>query len=433
VKSDAPATERSAAFHLLLATLVAVFASLLGAPDSESGRSVTSALLAVSLGTALWAASRSARLRAAGLVVVAASAVGWFSELFGLPSGVVSVGPTLSAACLLGAVFALSPRVFWPRVVTEGTLVGTVCIYLLLSLAFACAYLSISELDSGAFTTREVGGEHLADFAYLSLVTMTTLGYGDIAPVSGPARALAMAQATAGVLYSAIAVARLVAVHAAGGSPRASEDAVPWHRQHFGILFIALALGVLLPVALEQTGGSTLRQTLSAFLLLAALYGLSGQRMARIAAGPVMLSVALRAWSGSAPGSPAEVLVVAMEVCVFGAGLGVVARRVLYLEKVNREVLFGASSLYILLGVWVTAAFDLVSELDPGALAPPGPHSVGDLLYLSFMTITTTGYGDIVPTSRATEVLSGLAACLGIFYPAILVARLVSLSSQRDA
>jgi len=80
----------------------------------------------------------------------------------------------------------------------------------------------------------------------------------------------------------------------------------------------------------------------------------------------------------------------------------------------------------------VAAAFGLVSGVAPAAFSPPGPHSSGDLIYLSFMTITTTGYGDIVPTLRAAELLSGTAACLGILYPAILVARLVSLSSRSD-
>ena len=55
--------------------------------------------------------------------------------------------------------------------------------------------------------------EHIprATFLYFSLVTLTTLGYGDIVPISPPARIFAAMEAATGVLYIAITVARLVA------------------------------------------------------------------------------------------------------------------------------------------------------------------------------------------------------------------------------
>lgn len=420
---------RSGAFHILLVALATVFAALAIAPDTELGRSLTSLLLTLSLGASLWAASRSPRLLAAGIVLATASSVGWFGSLLGLPEGIGLLGPALSSAYFLAAAAVLSQRVFRTRVVTEDTLVGSICIYLLLGLAFACAYLFLDQLDPGAFELRETGGRALADFTYLSLVTMTTLGYGDMTPVGGPARALAVLQSSTGVLYSAIAVARLVAVYTIGGELPEAEPRQPWHRQRLRNLLIALSLLVLLPITFGDLGGSWLRQGLAAALLLAALYGLGAGRLAKLAAVPVGIALALRTWSGDEGGGAPAIIAYGIEVCVFAAGIAVIARQAILQSEVNLEVLFGAGCLYVLLGIWGASTYALVSELGPGALSPPA-YSQGQLLYLSFMTLTTTGFGDILPTNRLAELVSGFIACLGIFYPAILVARLVSLSSQ---
>lgn len=430
MRPDALTDARSAAFHILLVALAAVYAALAIAPDSELGRSLTSALISLSLGAALWAASRSPRLLAAGVILATASSVGWFGSLLGLPEGIGLLGPALTSAYLLAAAAVLSQRVFRARVVTEDTLVGSICIYLLLGLAFACAYLFLDQLDPGAFALRETGDRALADFTYLSLVTMTTLGYGDITPLSGPARALAVLQSCTGVLYSAIAVARLVAVHATRGERPEAEPRQPWHLQRLRNLLVALSLLVLIPIAFGDLAGSWLREGLAAALLVAALYGLGAGTLAKISAVPVAVALGLRAWAGEGGVGAAAIIATAIEVCLFGAGIAVIARQAILQSEVNREVLFGAGCLYVMLGIWGASMFALVSELGPGAFIPPSAYSKGDLLYLSFMTLTTTGFGDILPANRMAELVSGITACLGIFYPAILVARLVSLSSQ---
>ena len=47
------------------------------------------------------------------------------------------------------------------------------------------------------------------------------------------------------------------------------------------------------------------------------------------------------------------------------------------------------------------------------------------MLYFSFMTLTTTGYGDFVPVDHVTRALASLEAFVGVFYPAIVIARMV--------
>ena len=67
--------------------------------------------------------------------------------------------------------------------------------------------------------------------------------------------------------------------------------------------------------------------------------------------------------------------------------------------------------------------------MDPAALAGPEGFraDAATLLYLSFMTLTTTGFGEITPVTAPGLGLAGGLATLGIFFPAVLVARLVSL------
>ena len=68
-------------------------------------------------------------------------------------------------------------------------------------------------LVPGPFRTAQEGTQTSAPMIYFSFVTLTTLGYGDIVPLSPAARALAMVEALLGQLYLTVLVARLVGLH----------------------------------------------------------------------------------------------------------------------------------------------------------------------------------------------------------------------------
>ena len=96
-------------------------------------------------------------------------------------------------------------------------LYGAVCVYLMLGVIWALMYSTLGALDPSAFS-----GSLLAEsedwnleWLYYSFVTLTTLGYGDILPVSPTARALAYSEAVVGVFYMAMLVAALVGSYAA--------------------------------------------------------------------------------------------------------------------------------------------------------------------------------------------------------------------------
>lgn len=99
------------------------------------------------------------------------------------------------------------------RVVVADTLYGAASAYLLLALVWALAYAVLDTFQPGAFA----GVESLAwdDFVYFSVVTLTTLGYGDIGPVTAEARSLVMLEVVVGVFYTTVVLARLVGLYIA--------------------------------------------------------------------------------------------------------------------------------------------------------------------------------------------------------------------------
>jgi hypothetical protein len=101
--------------------------------------------------------------------------------------------------------------------------------------------------------------------------------------------------------------------------------------------------------------------------------------------------------------------------------------------KVTFDRIDGAIALYILIGVLWAQAYLLVSSVVPKAFYSATLHSSSldrsIWIYFSFVTLTTAGYGDILPVAPQARSLTNLEALVGQLYPAIVLARLVSLHS----
>ena len=96
--------------------------------------------------------------------------------------------------------------------------------------------------------------------------------------------------------------------------------------------------------------------------------------------------------------------------------------------EINREVIFGALVVYLLMGLMWAYAYNLLDWLQPNSLNLPGSLAELDpfsYVYFSFVTMTTLGYGDISPASDPARALVMTQAITGQIYLAVLVARLV--------
>ena len=105
--------------------------------------------------------------------------------------------------------------------VTVDTVFGASAVYLLIGLIFARVFLLIAHFEPGAFAFSdalqaqidEVGLRDTGILHYFSLITLTTVGFGDVSPVTPLARNLAAVEAVVAQLYIAAVIARLVAAY----------------------------------------------------------------------------------------------------------------------------------------------------------------------------------------------------------------------------
>jgi hypothetical protein len=109
----------------------------------------------------------------------------------------------------------------------------------------------------------------------------------------------------------------------------------------------------------------------------------------------------------------------------------VIAMKVFASHTVTKDRISGAIVFYILAGLVWADAYQLIMLYVPRAFAGistlEGAVDRSTWVYFSFATLTTVGYGDIVPVAPIARSLSNLEALIGQLYPAIVLARLVSL------
>jgi hypothetical protein len=125
----------------------------------------------------------------------------------------VQSGAWLVTSLTLGIVVARA--VFAPGQVTYHRIIGAILLYLLIALAFVSLYLMVGLLAPDAFYNLRLDDTTslASQLIYFSCSTLTTVGYGDIAPVHPLARSLSNLEAMCGQLYPAILIARLVTLH----------------------------------------------------------------------------------------------------------------------------------------------------------------------------------------------------------------------------
>jgi hypothetical protein len=204
-----------------------------------------------------------------------------------------------------------------------------------------------------------------------------------------------------------------------------------WRADHGLSIFLATLVGLIfvLPPLLGDLDGRWLPgDVASAVLLVSGVLAMTdGGPLRTVLLSLALLSVAvdLASWLVPVP----QPLVSGTSLLSLLLLLVVVLFQTLRDGPVTRHRIQGAIAAYLLLGIAWAHAYALVALLHPGAFS--GAVSVGDgprvFVYFSFVTLTTVGYGDILPVHPTARSLAILEAVTGPLYLAILVARLVSL------
>ena len=198
-------------------------------------------------------------------------------------------------------------------------------------------------------------------------------------------------------------------------------------------LMLAILLFVVGP--LQAAGYVEARQfgIAFAFVLLAAVFIVS---ISVVAVGAILLAIGLVIFAGMLRAqhpSDIDIFLDAMAWMILGVTLGVVVARAVFAPgRITFHRVVGAVLLYLCFGLVFVSLYCFVALREPNAFSGlPALHDnravAGNLIYFSFVTLTSVGYGDIVPLHPFARGLANVEAIVGQLYPATLLARLVTL------
>ena len=218
-------------FAILLAALFALLASTAITPllrpisHPMATRILAAAILAALVLAGVNAVCETRRLTRIALALAVPSVLLDAVSVAEVDPGVLIVNHALSIAFFGFAMVVIVRFLFRSKRVTFDLICASLCVYLLLAIVWAHVYSVVVAAQPGAFLLPDSSGAALQDIRpggdfggvsmYFSLVTLTTLGYGDIIPLSSSARILASLEAVIGQIYLVVLVARLVGLHIA--------------------------------------------------------------------------------------------------------------------------------------------------------------------------------------------------------------------------
>ena len=193
------------AFILIIAFIVAPIAE-----QRHGGATILRVGVTLMFACGAWVLSTRRRVRTWIVVLTAVPILlGWLEHFRPGPkySALAAISSCLFALTLSGVV---TLRVFKDGPITIHRVVGSIVVYLLVGIAFGEAARFTAIMDPGAYSSGTFERIGRPELYYFSLVTLTTVGYGDITPVHPMARSLAVLEALTGQLFPAILIARLV-------------------------------------------------------------------------------------------------------------------------------------------------------------------------------------------------------------------------------
>jgi hypothetical protein len=216
----------------------------------------------------------------------------------------------------------------------------------------------------------------------------------------------------------------------------------------YGLLLATLSgMLLLVPPLAELEQGFLFTAAVFSMVLVACAVAIGDWLSARW----IAFALAIAAIGGDAlvriyPYAPLVVVVRSITAGFVAFVTGVILLRIIREERVSNDTILGGICVYLLLGLLFESVFEIVEFVLPGSFRS-GTVALGELaqsqgdvarypelVYYSFVTLTTLGYGDITPVGSLPRVLSTAEAVIGQLYLAILVAALVGMRlAQRPA
>jgi hypothetical protein len=201
-------------------------------------------------------------------------------------------------------------------------------------------------------------------------------------------------------------------------------------RDAFGLVLILVLITYVLTSLLGTHGwpGVILCISTSATSLVALASSHVKHERVRLAAGFALASIVLSAIEALSGDKTWLNLASLVQIVLLGVAMAAVLLRVVSTAEVNSRTILGAISVYTVLGILFTFLYAVVDRVQGGPFFEGELHPKGgDFLFFSYTTLTTTGYGNLVPGGQPGRMLSGLEMMIGQIFLVTLVAGLVAL------
>jgi hypothetical protein len=210
-------------------------------------------------------------------------------------------------------------------------------------------------------------------------------------------------------------------------------------RRKYLLLTLSLVLLlVLYPYIGTITQVNAILKILTSVILIAAVYAVRERRGTFLIALVLGVLAFTAGWFSLLLSAEEVQTVESIINPIFFAFTTVAVLRSIIRGKVTEDVIYGAIAVYLLLGLTWGSAYTYLESTHPGSFQVAhttetgGQTGFSDLLYYSFVTLTTTGYGDIVPLTSQARSLAFLEAVSGVLFMAVFISRLIgALSSSR--
>ena len=209
----------------------------------------------------------------------------------------------------------------------------------------------------------------------------------------------------------------------------------------FSLLFLVLFLLVLFApfVTREGDGNPVIVDVLYAGIPLAVMFAIGRRRRAVLV---ISLLVGVPAIVAALQGQLTEGLLpepmgAVIGIVFYGFACWLILKHIAKMQDVTADTIFGALSLYMLIGITFMNGYVIAEFMEPGsfyvgaAQNPTGHFGPGDLLYFSYVTLTTLGYGDITPVLSIARSLAVLEAAIGVMFMAVVIGRVVGIYASK--
>jgi len=203
--------------RLLVGLLAYIFLTPFIPLDSQAASIIVHGFLSLMLYLAAGAVQKEEKQRSIAMGLMGVALVFHWLGVFSLVSYSVNVGLCLFAVFYTLLIYEFTKQLLQVKTVNSGAIMVALCLYLIVGLLWGVLYTLLQvAYDGAAFSGVLLDHEgtsavHL--FNYFSMVTLTTLGYGDITPQVSGAASLCQMEAIIGQFYTAVLVAWLVGMY----------------------------------------------------------------------------------------------------------------------------------------------------------------------------------------------------------------------------